>query len=693
MNSQQLKDLHRGYHNVQEQVPQLAQEKALLEAIVHSIQEGLCVSNASGQAVMVNPACVEMYGLDPDTCLQLEVNGSALSSCNPFESLQVCHPDGSRPLATELPSYRASQGEAFTDQELIVQLSNGDRKWMSVSGSAIRDETGQILLAVTTSRDITEHKQAEGESVQVAIAVEHEDEAIEVTDAEGKIEYVNSAFEKITGYSRSEVMGQFPASLLRSGQYDETFYQEIWETISSGRVWNGCYTGKRKNGSFYYQEVTVAPICDASGVITNYVAVKRDITKRKQAEEELRCAKEAAEAGNQAKSNFLAIMSHELRTPLNAILGLTGLLRQEVSGPLTDKQRDYINCVHNSGEHLLSLISDILDLSKIEAGKEDLVFTPVAVPELCEHCLMIVREQAHEQKLRLTSQIDPKVGTLIADERRLRQMLLNLLSNAIKFTPAGEVALTVTRHAQEVSFTVTDTGIGIASEHLPLLFEPFYQTDSQLTRRYEGTGLGLALTRHLARLHGGDVSVKSTSCRGSEFTIDLPDVPPYPEAYEMAARFEEVATVSARNKTAEVDPLRHQAIAASHSLIPVHPGLTTAKRIFLIEDDNNSAVLMQDYLESLGYEVEHLTTEASFLQRLTAFQPHIVLLSPQLSKSAVTLDLLNNLRKILDFQHLPVVVVIAAEGDREQFLAAGATACLIKPINISDLAEALLKHL
>ncbi|GEM_PF-6503316 len=261
--------------------------------------------------------------------------------------------------------------------------------------------------------------------------------------------------------------------------------------------------------------------------------------------QELKREKQISETANRAKSEFLASMSHELRTPLNAVLGLSQLLQQQVYGPLNAKQEEYINCIYSSGEHLLSLINDILDLAKVESGKEELNLSAVEIAGLCQSCMAIVREQADKQGLELVSQIDPAAGICIADERRLKQMLLNLLSNAIKFTPVGGVSLIVEvinptatsaignategnpteenpTESEGILITVADTGIGIPAEKISELFQPFYQLDSGLNRQFMGTGLGLYLTRSLARLHNGDVTVESILAQGSQFHLYLP---------------------------------------------------------------------------------------------------------------------------------------------------------------------------
>ena len=279
-----------------------------------------------------------------------------------------------------------------------------------------------------------------------------------------------------------------------------------------------------KHRAFSQEEVELLKQIADQAAIALYNAQSYEMLEKlvKERTQQLEQEKLISEAANLAKTDFLSNMSHELRTPLTGILGFSNVLLQQIFGPLNDKQQQYIEGIASCGNHLLELINDLLDLSKVEAGKEELAVETIVVEELCQSCLSLVREQCLQQNLELKILIAADVTTWVADRRRVKQILVNLLSNAVKFTEHGSVTLQVKTSGENLELSVIDTGIGIDKAGQLGLFQPFKQIDSGLNRKYEGTGLGLALSRKLAQLHGGDITLKSQSGQGSCFTLHLP---------------------------------------------------------------------------------------------------------------------------------------------------------------------------
>ncbi|MBD1933926.1 MULTISPECIES: response regulator [Cyanophyceae] len=675
-NARELEQLE---HLVEERTQQLGREKALVEAILNSIQEGIVVSKPDGQVVMLNPAGLQIYGFVGEVEKPKPKTELAPHLAEYLAKLQIRNPDGSCPTLEELPISRTIRGEIFTNHELIVDCPNGEQKWVSLSGSAVVDEAGEVLLAVNTTRDITKGKQAEKalreSETKFRTLYESTSAAVMLLDEKGFFD-CNSATLELLGCSDSEEFcGKHPSEFSPPTQPNgNDSFSLACDRIATALREGNCrfdWIHRRKDGTDFPTEVMLSAIELGNRKVIQ--AVVYDISDRIQTEIELRQAYDAAEAGSRAKSEFLATISHELRTPLNSILGLSNLLLQEIFGTLNQKQKEYAACIHTSGEHLLALINDILDLSKVEAGKEQLTLTPVNVENLCEYALTIMREQALERGLQLTCEIEPNVNICLADERRLKQMLLNLLSNAIKFTPAGSVNLIVQKQPEGIAFTVADTGIGIAPEKLPLLFQPFRQLDSGLNRQFTGTGLGLSLTRGLARLHGGDVRVSSTLGKGSTFTIDIPDL--------------SSGSSSVINYQSSI--INQESSSNGQKLKSNEQG-----KILIVEDDKNSGMLLNDYLKSIGYTVEILIDGANFISRVQTFKPHLILLDFNLPNGITGLDLLTQLRQEPDIAELPVVIVtaMAMADDKERCLNAGADDYLSKPVGVQQLELVLMRY-
>ncbi len=410
-----------------------------------------------------------------------------------------------------------------------------------------------------------------------------------------------------------------------------------------------------------------------------------DRLQRANAELEQRVAKRTEELNqmnielehaNRTKDEFLATMSHELRTPLNSILGLSESLLEQRRDPLSDHQQKSLQTISESGNHLLELINDILDLSKIEAGKFDYHPQSVAVDDLCRSSLTFVKEQATRKSITLTYQKETAVSKMFADPRRIKQVLVNLLTNAVKFTPDhGQVVLQVRTNAEQdrIQFSVIDNGIGIALEDLKQLFVPFAQVDSSLTRAYEGTGLGLALVQKLTDLHGGSVDVESELGKGSRFTINLPIG---------QAKISQQRVIESDSKL----PHSEQVISSPK---PAERGI-----ILLAEDNIANILTMGDYLESHGYQVVVAHDGFEAIEKAQEVQPNIILMDIQMP-ALDGLEATRRLRILPRFATTPIIALtaLAMPGDRERCLEAGANEYMSKPVSLNGLVKTIVQLL
>ena len=427
--------------------------------------------------------------------------------------------------------------------------------------------------ALSEARDGWERVAAERtqELRKLSRATEESPASVVITDTDGRIEYVNPKFTRVTGYALEEALGQNPR-ILKAGQLPPEFYQELWQTITAGSEWQGEFCNRKKNGDIYWEHASISPIKGEDGAITHFVAVKEDVTERKKIEAALLEAKAAAEAATRAKSDFLANMSHEIRTPMNAVLGMLHLaLRTELS----PKQHDYLRKAQAAAAALLGIINDILDFSKIEAGKLQLETIDFSLDEVLDSVAGLIAGKAHDKGIELLFDRGPAVSCrLRGDPLRLGQILTNLASNAVKFTEKGEIVIAVEVESQThdrvmLQFSVRDTGIGMSQEQADRLFRPFSQADASTTRKYGGTGLGLSICSRLAELMDGTIRVESVPGKGSTFTF-----------------------TAAFGRSSEKN-------AGSPS---IHPDLR-GKRVLVIDDSATSREIFRSMLESMTFEV------------------------------------------------------------------------------------------
>ncbi len=411
--------------------------------------------------------------------------------------------------------------------------SEQERIWVEVRQTSITWENAPATLV--SLRDITERKQAEKKLRFLSAIAENMSDSIVTTDTDFTITYINKTAETLYGYTIEELRG-YKSGIFNAEPLAKAIQRDIKATLSSGRRYQGESLNRRKDGSTFVCEYKIFPLIDEDGQAYAYVGIQRDITSRKQAEQALLKTNRELEEANarandmaveatiasRAKSEFLANMSHEIRTPINGVIGMTGLL---LDTDLTEDQRRYAEIVKSSGESLLGLINDILDLSKIEAGKLDLETLDFELHSLLDDFAATMSIKTHSKGLELLCAADPDVPALLmGDPGRLRQILTNLTGNAVKFTHQGEVAVRVERVQESeredsclLRFSVRDTGIGIPADKIGVLFSKFTQVDASTTRQYGGTGLGLSISKQLAELMGGEIGVESVPGQGSEF--------------------------------------------------------------------------------------------------------------------------------------------------------------------------------
>lgn len=419
-------------------------------------------------------------------------------------------------LLTDLP---APQQDALLPR-LGAALGAIAMGFTSAMRAEILTEQESIRSAVVVAQQQAEDALRESEARFHAVFAEAAI-GIGIGDMTGHILEANHALQMMFGYSLDEFRQLNVGDFVHPD--DAASVWQSYGALVSGSS-NHFQLEKRfyrKNGDVMWSHLTVSLVRDAAGAPTFQIAMLEDITDRKRAEGDLEAAKESADAANRAKSEFLANMSHELRTPLHAIIGFTELLEDGIVADEAERDQCFAD-IHASAQHLLSLINDILDLSKIEAGRMELSRDAVALPQLFTTMIELLRERASNKGLTLTATAGT-ITTVPADERKLKQVLFNLLANAIKFTaPGGTVTLAARTMDGNVAISVTDTGVGISDEDQRKLFQAFTQVDGSLARRHEGTGLGLALTRRLVELHGGWITVRSVPGEGSTFTVILP---------------------------------------------------------------------------------------------------------------------------------------------------------------------------
>ncbi len=666
----------------------------LFPAAIAQAAAPMLMADTDYRIVFVNAAAGHLLGFEPQSLIGKHVR-------------ELTPPDVAARAQQEAMIRQLSAG-----QPVFIEVerphASGELIPLAAQISPVHSQAGELIGWICCYTDLRPIRVRDATVQLLAQALEQSPSNIVVSDLQGRIVYVNESTIRGTGYSRDELMGMSPPDLLTPESHAEA-HDAIIAALSQGQEWRGQFHTRRKDGSHYPSSTSVRPLHDAQGRITHHVGVGSDITERlraaaelarhqhhledmvaertqalaianaqlgeqisavKAAEEqmarlnvELARRAEQADAATRAKSAFLANMSHEIRTPMNAIIGLTHLMARDTRDTL---QQERLAKIDNAARHLLQVINDVLDLSKIEAGKLELEQLTFSVDALLGRTFDLVSERAREKGLELIVDTDHLPAHLNGDATRLSQALLNLLSNAVKFTHQGWVRLRgevvqAQRDRLLVRFEVQDTGEGITPDQQATLFNAFEQADSSTTRRHGGTGLGLALTRHLAQLMGGEVGLRSTPGLGSTvwFTAWLNRAP---EAGERAA-----------------------------------PMSLTGLRALLVDDLPESLASVGDQLATLGLQVDTaddgMGALAQAQARMQAAQPHDVFVVDWRMAPLDGIETLQRLRGLLGGAMPPTILITAFDEPlmRRQAHVAGCDAVLVKPITQSALHDTMVR--
>lgn len=644
---------------------QMELEVESLNKAMQNAMEGISYLDQQGRYLSMNRAYALPCGYEPEELLGVNWQ-------------KTVHPDDIPLLET---AYQTMRTTGRVETEARGLRKDGSIFYKQVTMVTALTSSGQFNGHYCFIKDITDRKAVEETLKQQLAAIEAAIDGIAIL-AGDTYTYLNKAHLELFGYENSEEIIGRGWRILYSAAELERLEREVFPVLWEQHHWQGEAIAVRKDGTTFIEGLSLT--LTESGEL---ICVCRDITAQKQAEEKIHRTNEQLILSNaelaratQLKDEFLANMSHELRTPLNAILGMAEGVQDEIFGTLNDRQKRAIKTIESSGQHLLELINDILDLAKVESGTLELQLIPITVEYLCESSLSFVRQQAVQKQIQLSTEIPAGLPKILVDERRIRQVLINLLNNAVKFTPNGGsakllVSTEVLSDQTFLLFSIADTGIGIAPEHLERLFQSFVQIDSSLNRQYNGTGLGLALVRRLTELHQGSVTVTSQVGEGSCFTVRLPYLCAAQTTHLSTALPTQKATVQLASPPPELNC--SSTIPASHCIL-------------LVEDNPASIATISSYLSSQGYRLLFASNGEEALTMAQVSSPDLILMDIQMPKMD-GLASICRIRAEPTLEKIPIIALtaLAMTGDRERCIAAGANDYLSKPVQLKQLVASI----
>lgn len=659
----------------------LREQESLLRMALSAARMGAWDWNIVTGEEKWSPEVAEIFGVDPNT--------THIS----YESFfQRIHPEDREQM--DQAQKRTFQDGSEYNVEYRIILADGTLRWVNSRGNVMRDAAGNPILMTGVTMDVTGRKRAEMALLEAEekyrSIFENAADGIFQTTQTGQYISANPALARIYGYDSPQALIDTLSNHIEQQLYVDPHRREEFIKLMAQYDEVNDFESEvyRQDGTTIWISENARAVKDLDGTLLYYEGIVKDITERKQAAEELFKAKEVAETANKAKSQFLANMSHELRTPLNAIIGYSEMLQEDAQDMGFEEIVPDLQKIHSAGKHLLGLINDILDISKIEAGKMDLYLETFSVPAMIEEVQATIRPLVEKNGNRLVVNCGVGLETMHADLTKVRQTLLNLLSNASKFTEKGTITLTVNQvdgsdesntlstdqqsvlasltAAPYITFTVSDSGIGMTPEQVAKLFQAFTQADASTTRKYGGTGLGLAISRRFCQMMEGDITVQSILGEGSTFTVYLP--------------------LQVRDRKTELEPSSVESDSTRILMPTDHNGIT----VLVIDDEPTVRDLMVRYLAKDGFQVETASGGQEGLLLAKELRPDVITLDVMMP----TMDgwsVLGALKADPDLVDIPVIMLTIVD-NRNLGFSLGASDYLTKPIDYKRLTAVLDKH-
>jgi PAS domain S-box-containing protein len=623
---------------------ELRQREVMLNVILQSTADGILAADGKGKVIKTNKRFAELWRI-PQFIIDSEDDNRLLE----FVLEQLTNPE-----------------EFISKVKLLYNSIDEDMDLLHFKDGRIFERCSAPLMLnnalngrVWSFRDITTRKRAEESLLKLSRAVEQGPATVVITNRGGDIEYVNQKFCDLTGYSKEEVEGKNPR-ILNSGVQDKKFYEELWNTILSGNNWSGELLNKKKNGELYWESALISPLINNNGDITNFVAVKEDITLKKDMISALIEAKDKAELANRLKDSFIANISHEIRTPLSGMVGMTNLIRETFQNNIQEENDWLFDGVDYSSKRIIRTVDMILNYSRLQVGEFHILPEEIQISTICTNLIKDFESAAKYKSIELSFQNNFGDKAIIADQYSITMAISNLIDNAIKYTDKGSI--NVILHIgdnDDLILDVKDTGIGIDKEYLDYLFEPYRQEQMGYGRAYEGIGLGLSIVKKVLEMNKAVISVVSKKGEGTTFSINFGKV--------------ELLVLNKSNTDIPAN------------ILP-SPDEIQKVVVLLVEDDLINQVTIKKFIRN-RYIV--ITTDSSdeAMEILKKGKIDLILMDISIRGSKNGLELTKDLKESKEFSHIPVIAVTAHafEVDRQNALKAGCDSYLVKPFTRESL--------